>query len=138
MYQAAAAHRSNEVVEISERLVSQGFVNTEAHLMCAQACSELKKPEQSKFHTDVMTALLRSMLDAGNGTTVATAYEVISNREKYVVLAAMGLPYLGEGVSSVQPVTDGGRQYERWEVRNPKTQAEVVVFCNIDAASHAR
>jgi len=130
---AVAEPRLNDAADICEKLVNQGFINIEAHMVCGQTYSQLNKAEQSKFHMDVMTALLRSILDAGDGKTEATAYEVISVREEYIVLAAMGLPNFGNAGASRRTVAEGGHQYERWEVRNPKTQADVVVFFNIDA-----
>jgi hypothetical protein len=137
MVVAEEEQRYADVVKIAERLINQGFINIEAHLSCSQAYSKLNNAEKAKFHMDVLTALFRSILDAGDGKTEATAYEAISVREQYDVLVSMGLPYLGNA-SSNKSIADGGHRYVRWEVRNPKTQENVMVFFNVDAMPPAK
>jgi hypothetical protein len=121
-------------VEIAERLISQGFVNIEAHADCVKAYEAIHDAAKSKFHLDVATALMRSILDSGDGKAKETAFEVISDREEYATLVALGLPYSGSGVST-SAIEDGGHRYARWDVLNPKTGQNVLVFFNVDAFS---
>jgi hypothetical protein len=138
MGQAGREQRQTDAVEICERLISHGFINMEAHVACSQAYTALNRPDQAKFHLDIMTALFQSVLNAGDGKTEETAYEVISVREQYAVLAGKGLPQSGEGVLSHRSYSAGGHNYSRWEVRHPKTQEKVVVFFNTDAVPPAK
>lgn len=124
-----------QVVEIAERLIDQGFVNAEAHASVVKAYTELHEPTKAKFHLDVTMALMHSILDNRDGKTKETAFEVISDREEYFTLTALGLPYSGAAVVADYSVTEGGHTYQRWEVRNPKTGQNQVVFFNTDAFS---
>jgi hypothetical protein len=133
MARSATEQRQTDVVEICERLISHGFINIEAHIACAQAYTALNRPDQAKFHMDITTALFKSLLTAGDGKTENTAYEVISVREVYEVLAGKGLPQYGEGVLSARSYSAAGHNYSRLEVKNPKTQEIVVIFFNSDA-----
>jgi hypothetical protein len=81
---------------------------------------------------DIVTALLRSILDVGDGESQATAFEPIDPREEWIVRSAMGLPCSGDN-ASFRAIAGGGHRYHRWEVVNPKTHQNVVVFFNIDA-----
>jgi hypothetical protein len=130
--QAEADHRAERVVEIAERLIEQGFANVAAHATLAKAYADIGKPEQAKFHFDVTTALIRSIYDIGDGKTKETAFEAICRREECAVLAARHLQCSGPGVSSGR-VIEGPHQYQKWEMQDPKTQKNTVVFFNVDA-----
>jgi hypothetical protein len=52
----------DKVAEIGERLVSEGFVNMEAHVSLYEAYSELHDPGKAKLHLDLVTALLVSIM----------------------------------------------------------------------------
>lgn len=70
-------HQFDKIVEITERLIRQGFVNLEAHLDCAVAYEEMHDAAKSKFHRLVTRSLLGSILFSGDGKTKETAYQVI-------------------------------------------------------------
>ncbi len=112
-------------------------MNLEAHGSCAGVYTQLHEMEKAKFHMDVATGLLRSILDTSDGKTEETAFEVISRREEYVLMASLGLQYSGPAVVSSGVVAGGPHQYERWEVQDPKAERgvekHVVVWFNIDA-----
>jgi hypothetical protein len=134
MSRADNDHQFANLVEIAERLISQGFVNIEAHAECVKAYEAVHDAVKSKFHLDVTTALMRSILDSGDGKAKETAFEVISTREEYFTLAALGLPYVGSGVSA-SAIEEVGHRYARWDVLNPKNGQSVRVFFNEDAFS---
>jgi hypothetical protein len=77
-------------------------------------------------------------MSTGDGKTVESAFEVICEREEYAVLSALGLTYFGSMVSMTPVNAYGPHHYERWDVQNPKTGQNVVVFFNIDAFSPAK
>jgi hypothetical protein len=88
---------------------------------------------------DTVTALFESILTAGDGKTEETAYEVISIREVYEVLAGKGLPQYGKGVVSPPHLySAGSHKYSRWEVMDPRRQEKVVIFFNTDAVPQAK
>jgi hypothetical protein len=119
-------------------LIQDGYVNIEAHAAAAGAYAKLNQPQNAQFHSAIALALLRSIKITGDGKTTETAFEVICDREEYLMLSARGLPYSGSN-SSVTPLTgDGPHRYERWKVQDPKTGQDVVVFFNIDAFSDAK
>jgi hypothetical protein len=61
-------------------------------------------------------------------------FEVISDREEYATLVALGLPYSGSGVSA-SSVEEGGHHYDRWEILAPNTGQTIVLFFNTDSFS---
>jgi len=123
-----------EVIEIAEQIIARGFVNIEAHATCVKAYAELHDSVKAKFHLDVTSALMHSILNSGDGKTKESAFEVISDREEYYTLTSLGLPYSGSDISTFS-VEEGGHHYDRVEIRHPKTGEMVVVFFNTDAFS---
>lgn len=137
MNRAVNDHDARRVIEAAEHLISLGFVDIEAHATSVAAYGEIHDPVKAKFHMDVTTALLRSIQASGDGRNKETAYEVICDREEYVILSSLGLPYFGSGIAFTT-IADGGHHYDKWEIRDPKTGQNVVVFFNNDAFSSAK
>jgi hypothetical protein len=132
MSQAGKDNQPEKVAKIAEGLIEQGFANMEAHAVCAKVYADLKQPEKAKFHLDVTAALMRSILNSGDGKSKETAFEIVHTREQLYVLAALGLPSTGEGVLSVETVKIDPHRWEKWEALNPKTGGREVVFFNTD------
>jgi hypothetical protein len=129
-----AARRSMDREEFAkaakacEKVIVRGFVNIEAHEICAQAYKELHQPGKAQFHHNVASALIRSILASGDGKSEKTAFEVIAVREEYIVMMVLGLPL---GSQSVVP----GKQhsFDVLERTDPKTGQTIRVYFNIDA-----
>jgi hypothetical protein len=132
MSEAEEKHHVLEEIQIGNKLLDKGYANVEVHATLAAAYQQIGDTPKAKLHLDVVTALLRSILRSGDGNTKETAFEVICDREEYVTLVALGLPYLGSGATSFKAIRDGGHSYERWEVVSPKTGEKRVVFFNVD------
>jgi hypothetical protein len=130
---AQSEKRYTDALEFAQKQIDHGFISMEAHSAASRAYTALKQPEKAKFHMDVLTALLQSIITCDDGQTEATAYEVISAREIYFVMASRNLPYSGDNVVSTRSYTSGGHQIYRYEVKNPKAQENIVIFFNIDA-----
>ena len=126
---SVSERRFSDAMEMANRLLDEGYINMEAHIALVQAYKELKQPEQAQFHTKVVTALLQSIVTAGDGKSTATAYEVMSFREELIVLGGKGWP----PSSHSESFTEGGHRYEKRTRQNPNTLTEDVIFFNIDA-----
>jgi hypothetical protein len=128
------AHDSAKMIEICERLLDQGFVNIEVHATLAKAYQDTQETKKSKFHLDVVTALLRSIRESGDGKTMETAYQVICDREEYDTLTSLGLRYFGPMVSETA-VHEHGHAYDRFEMTNSVDGQSRIIFFNVDAFS---
>jgi TonB family protein len=130
--QAEKDHLMNRLIGLEEARIEQGFVDIEAHAECSAAYAEISEPEKAKFHRDVVTALMRSILNTGDGKTKEKALEVISDREEYMMLTAMGLPSSGPAIVSRSVITEGPHAYDRWFIQKPPERNAVELFFNID------
>jgi len=129
MRRAMQLKEFSKVATLAEALIDHGFVNIEAHADASQAYEAMNKPDKAKFHHDVTTSLLRSILSSGDGKTKETAFEVIGTFEEYIVMSVLGLPALGS--QSLMPGKP--HSYDVLERINPKTGESVSVYFRIDA-----
>jgi len=130
-----AAHELGEFateMKWAQRLLELGFANVEAHATLAGLYMQTNEPVKAKFHVDVATALIRSILSSGDGKTKETAFEVIADREEYAVLTALGLPYNGPNVSASR-FKDGTHSVNRWQISEASAGQSMTVFFNEDA-----
>lgn len=128
MRRAIQAKEYETAQKAAERLIEHGFVNIEAHVVCAQAYSALNDSENAKLHHDIAAGLIRSILNTGNGKTKETAFEVIGTFEEHVVMAVLGLPAFGS--QSLMPGKP--HSYDCLVVDDPKTGQKVSRYFNID------
>jgi hypothetical protein len=129
MRRAMQSKEYNTAAKLAETLTDHGFVNIEAHADASQAYEAMNKPDKAKFHHDVTTSLLRSILSSGDGKTKETAFEVIGTFEEYIVMSVLGLPALGS--QSLMPGKPNS--YDVLERTNPKTGQSISVYFKIDA-----
>jgi hypothetical protein len=128
MRRAIQSHDYKPAIKSAEKLIAAGFPNIEAHAVCAQAYEALKEPDKAKFHHDVTSALIRSILSTGDGKTKETAFEVIGTQEEYLIASVLGLPR-----PMSQSLITGPHNYDLLEVDDPKTGKNVSLYFNIDA-----
>lgn len=119
----------DKAVKMAEALIGRGFVNIEAQAICSQAHAALKNPDKAKFHQDVTSALIRSILKTGDGKTQDTAFEVIDTREEYIIVSVLGLPR----PRSQSLIPGKPHSYDCLEADDPKTGQTVRIYFNIDA-----
>jgi len=112
-----------------QKLLSKGFPNIEVHAICAQAYEAIGNSERAKFHHDVTTGLIRSIISTGDGKTKETAFEVIGTFEEYIIMSVLGFPR----PASQSLIAGKPHNYDYLQVDDPKTAAKVGIYFNIDA-----
>jgi hypothetical protein len=117
--------------EVGERILQKGFGNVEIHAELAAVYARIPDPAKAKFHLQVTTALMHSILNSRDGKTKESAFEVICDREELAILSSLGLPSSGQGVSA-STIEDSGHRYVKTEIRRSQSE-DIVVFFNIDA-----
>jgi len=129
MRRANQSHDYKAAVKSAEKLIAAGYPNIEAHAVCATAYQALNEPEKAQLHQSITSALIRSIMNTGDGNTKETAFEVAGTQEEHIVLAVLGLPPFGnQSLISGKP-----HSFDVIEVEDPKTGNKVSVYFNIDA-----
>ena len=115
--------------KIAEGMIANGFPNIEAQALAARAYAALNDGEKAKFHHDVTSALIQSILHSGDGKSKETAFAVINVHEEYIVMSVLGLPPMG----SQSLISGKPHSYDLLERDDPKGGAKVSVYFLIDA-----
>ncbi|HEU0122437.1 MAG TPA: DUF4919 domain-containing protein [Bryobacteraceae bacterium] len=128
MRQASREGNHKKTAALASKLIAAGFPQIEAHMASAQAYEAMQKPAEAERHKAIAGGLLRSILQAGDGKTKETAFEVIGTHEEHLTLSVMGLQFGGQSLIPGKP-----HSYDVIEAKNPKTGETVRVYFQIDA-----
>jgi uncharacterized UPF0160 family protein len=80
-----------KALKMANEVLENYFVDINAHLIAVNACRGLNQSDEAEKHLGFARALLKSIVDSGDGKTEDTAFVVISVDEEYVVLRQMGI-----------------------------------------------
>lgn len=98
MVKAFEAKDYKRFVELSEAVLAFEYVNRSLHNALAIAYAELGNTEKATYHQDLSKALVKAILDSGDGKSAKTAYRVHSIREEYFVMKELGYQTSGQAL----------------------------------------
>ncbi len=122
-----------EILAYADTLLAEGFVNLEVHADEVALYQALGDTPRAARSLGIVTGLLNSIMKGRDGKSPESAYEVVVDREIYIVQATRGLPSgYGPGVTS-EPVNAGGRKYTRYSIKDPRSGETVIVYFDVTA-----
>jgi len=124
MIDAMNAEDFATTIKNADVVLANDYVDMDAESI---AHRQLHHDAQADFHKAVFTGLLRSITDSGDGKSEKTAYTVIRTHEEYVLLRVRGLV---PGEQTLK--TSGGHHYDVMEAKDPKTDASITLYFNVD------
>lgn len=127
------AQDPREKLRLCEKLLDKGFVNLEVQTMRVAAYQQLGDMSGAARSLDLVTRMVGSILRGRDGKSPETAYDIISEKEQFIILAVQGLERFGPTVKGIQRGEAGKHTNYRWEVMKPPDNQSVVVFFNVDA-----
>jgi hypothetical protein len=114
-----------KALKMANEIFATDFVDINAHLFAAAAYHGLGREEDAKKEVDYARALVKSILDSGDGKTQDTAYVVISVDEEYIVLRFLEIRPGGQSLS-------GGKNGQMFDVlKGSKDGQGVTMYFNI-------
>ncbi|MBV9215132.1 MAG: DUF4919 domain-containing protein [Acidobacteria bacterium] len=116
-----------DVIKAAQEVIDLNFTESFAHATASKAYSSLKKTKEAKFHEDVYTGLLNSIVNNGDGNAIETAYTVISVNEEMAVLSAYSLEKKG-----TEAVSQGGHNYDVVTVFDKAANQTYKIYFNTD------
>jgi Domain of unknown function (DUF4919) len=126
MYENLNAKNYKGALKIATAVLEKQYVNIDAHRVASAAYEGLGDDALAKLHHDIVVGLVRSILDSSEGTSVATAYKVISVQEEYAVMRVLGLR---PGKQTY--LQSGKRSYDEMEMLNPKDGSMVTRYFDV-------
>ncbi len=114
-------------LKFSEVILGAAFIDIDGHLAACVANEELQQNWWSDYHKNVFGRLLDSILNRGDGQSMATAYQVISVQEEYAVLRVLGVTPVRQSLHRSE-----GHSYDVYAVRDVRSGEGMQVFFNVD------
>ena len=122
-------HRLGELskaVQYANEVLKKNFVDIDAHLNLTMIYDKLGETKKKEYHQYVFSSLIHLIKNSGDGESRETAYKVISVREEYNFLDAMGLKASSQGY-----LENEGRYYDRIEAVDRRSGEEKTVYFDV-------
>jgi hypothetical protein len=107
MFRAYKAHDFDGAIDASQKILALNYLDIDAQVICDLSYRMQSNSISAEPCHEMATRLLRSIADSGDGLAPESAYRVISTREEYSFLNAVGLKPVGR-----QTVTHDGRSFD--------------------------
>ena len=128
----ASITEPNAKLAYADTLLEEGFVNLEVHADQVAMYQKLGDSPRAARSLAIVTGLLSSIVKGRDGNTPETAYEVIVDREMYMVLSMRGLPQPIYGQEfKMEQLTVANRKYTRYVARNSRSGALMTVYFDV-------
>ncbi len=127
MFRAMAGKDYAAVVGRAEKVLSDDYVDIDAHVIAAREYARMGADKEADFHRAVARGLLDSIRDSGDGRTPETAYRVISVDEEYALISSLNLK---RGKQAQERLN--GHDYDRVIVTDRNGGKPYDLYFNID------
>ena len=123
----AYEHRDMQVaLHEAQRVLERNYTDIGAHVIAELALTELHQPDLARFHRMIARELLLSIFRTGEGTSPATAYQIVAVPEEYAVLNARNVAFQNQTYEVI-----GGHHYDKIVVSDPVHGVSTLWF-NVD------
>jgi hypothetical protein len=126
MYGNLNAKDYKGALDVANAVLQRQYVNIDAHIVASAAYEGLGDHKAAKLHHDIAAGLIRSILDSAKGTSIETAYKVISIQEEYAVMRVLGLR-----PGSQAYMANGKHTYDKMEMVDPKNNSTVTLYFDV-------
>ncbi len=116
-------------LQLAETILNDNFPDTDSHLYCAYAYTQLNDSTKADYHLRIYNGLLESIYMSGDGLKPETAYIVISTKEEYSFLNWFRLKFLEQ-----QLVYKDKYAFDLMKSEDVETGDEVELYFNITIA----
>ncbi len=116
-----------DAAEIIKTILNKDYVNIRAHLISGFIYKKLNDSLESNYHYSVYDGLIRSILESGDGKTTNTAFIVISTKEEYELLKALGF-----SSNEQMLVANEGHSFDEFKAVKTNTKEKYEFYFNID------
>ena len=127
MFKALSDKKYKDALKMAEDGLKKAYVDANLHFVAHTANKELGNFEKADFHKKVLTKILDSIQNGGDGKTAQTAFMVINVDEEYTLLRFLGYQMQSQELDKTE-----GHTFDVLIVTNPKKQETRKLYFNID------
>jgi hypothetical protein len=127
-WNAFQAKDCNRAVASARAMFAINYVTIPMHFVVSDCLRQAGDAAGADREAAIARGIAKSLLDSGDGKSIATAYHVVSLNEEGFVLTMLGFHEEKQALLS-----DGGHQYDLLEGKDEKTGEPRSAYFNIDA-----
>lgn len=114
------------VVDVTSKVLANDQADIRAHMLRAVALGKMQRPAEADFHRGVAMGLIKSIMGAGDGRGVKSAWTVFRVKEEYEVIKVLGCLVESQSLSS-----DGDRRFDILDARRVRGGETIRVYFDI-------
>ena len=127
MTAALDAKNFSEALKNAEIVLTNEYVNMDAHFVAFVADRELGATDKAEFHRTVFRGLVDSIRNSGDGKSTEKAWVVIDVHEEYVMLRVLGF-----APSEQSLLNKEGHSFDVMKVKNVEDGTMQTFYFNVD------
>ena len=113
--------------KLAQRILDRNYLDMDAHMAMSRLYGKDAENEKADFHIKVMSRLLQAVKQSGDGSSLESAFKVLSTEEEYFITA-----YLGGRVISQELQGDDHHRYDVLTMESGPDNKEEKIYFNID------
>jgi hypothetical protein len=119
--------KDEKALDEAKAIIDHNMANPEGHLLAMMALGKMGRDDDAKKERAVVDAIVKSILDSGDGKSAKTAWFTVDPSEEYFVIRiVMGMQPKAQAL-----VSQDGHAYDKMTVVDDK-EAEHVLWFNTD------
>jgi hypothetical protein len=127
MFRAYKAQDFDGAIAASKKVLAINVLDIDAQIVCDLSYRLMSNSISAEPCHEMATKLLQSIFTSGDGNSPLTAYQVVTVREEYSVMNAMGLT-----PGDAKPVTMGPHRYDTFVVSDKNSGRTQTLWFNVD------
>lgn len=116
-----------DALKQAEKFLEKNYLDANAHFVAYNSAKELKDEKKAEFHKAVLLGLSNSIKNGNDGLSAKAPFSVITIDEEYTLMR-----FLGYKLSSQSLQNSDGHTFDVMTATDPKTNAQVKLYFNID------
>lgn len=126
MFQALNEKAYPKALEYAQKIQEKNFADLDAHFGARMACREMGDQACYNSHHTILTKLIGSIMNSGDGAAPESALQVITTREEYIILNVLQLQPQQQKLQHL-----GKKAYDVFEVLDPKSNQTLVLYFDV-------
>lgn len=123
-FQALHEGKNDAVLAGAEMIVAHNMASADGHMLLLLAQQKLGHQDEALKQDAILKAIVKSILDSGDGKSAATAWFTVDPSEEYFLIGA----YLGDTPKAQALVNQNGHSYDRMTVVDRDGKEQVLWF----------
>jgi hypothetical protein len=132
MRSALESEKYSKALKVAEAVLTDAFVNGEAHAVAAMCHDKLGRADRSRYHRAIAQGQFDSICSGKDGRSPDTACHVISTDEEYFYMSLASLQFVSQALTECK-----SGPCDAMEVKDPKSGETFTLYFDVSTQMRA-